>query len=79
MWKNGKLKIRAFSLVEIMISMAIFSFIFSIVTGIALVLVHAQVRVQSQVFLAQTAQTTLENISRNLRYGYAYLGEAREQ
>jgi prepilin-type N-terminal cleavage/methylation domain-containing protein len=79
MWKNGKVKIQAFSLVEIMISMAIFSFIFSIVTGIALVLVRAQVKVQAQVFLTQTAQTTLENLSRNLRYGYAYLGGYREE
>jgi prepilin-type N-terminal cleavage/methylation domain-containing protein len=78
MWKNGRIKIQAFSLVEIMISMAIFSFIFSIVTGIALILVRAQVRVQAQVFLTQTAQTTLENLSRNLRYGYAYLGGDRE-
>jgi prepilin-type N-terminal cleavage/methylation domain-containing protein len=78
MWKSGRIKIQAFSLVEIMISMAIFSFIFSIVTGIALILVRAQVRVQAQVFLTQTAQTTLENLSRNLRYGYAYLGGDRE-
>lgn len=79
MLKNGKNKIKAFSLVEIIISLAIFSFIFSIVIGIALMLVRAQSKVQSQVFVTQTAQTLVNDMSQSLRYGYAYFGGDRIQ
>lgn len=79
MLKSGKRKIRALSLIEIIVSLAVFSFIFSIVIGISLMLVRAQTKVQAQIFLTQTAQTTLEDMSRNLRFGYAYSGGQREQ
>jgi type II secretory pathway pseudopilin PulG len=65
---------KAFSLVEIIISLALFSFIITMVVGISLTLVKAQTRVQADVFLTQSAQTTLENITRNLRFGYNYSG-----
>lgn len=32
----------------------------------------AQKRIQAQLFLSQTAQTTIESMSRQLRYGYTY-------
>jgi type II secretory pathway pseudopilin PulG len=73
MLKNGK-KLKALSLIEIVVSLAVFSFIFSIVIGISLMLVRAQTKVQAQIFLTQTAQTTIEDMSRNLRFGYAYSG-----
>jgi prepilin-type N-terminal cleavage/methylation domain-containing protein len=75
MIKNKKNKnISGFSLIEIIVSLAIFSFIFSIVIGISISLVRAQTKVQAQVFLIQTVQTTLESMSRSLRYGYFYEG-----
>jgi type II secretory pathway pseudopilin PulG len=67
-------KLKTFSLVEIMVSLALFAFILTIVVGTAITLVNAQKRVQADIFLVQSAQTTLENISRNLRFGYNYSG-----
>jgi type II secretory pathway pseudopilin PulG len=79
MLKNGNKKLQAITLIEIIVSLAIFSFIFSIVIGISLMLVRAQTKVQAQIFLTQTAQIAVEDISRNLRFGYAYSGGDREQ
>lgn len=77
MSKNGRIKLNALTLIEIIVSLAVFSFIFSIVIGISLMLVRAQTKIQAQIFLTQTAQTTIEDISRNLRFGYAYSGGDR--
>ncbi len=73
-----KNKFKAFSLIEVVVSLAIFSFIISIVIGTSISLVRAQTRVQAQMFLSQSAQTTIENMSRNLRYGYSYSGSSEE-
>lgn len=67
-------KLKTFSLIEIMVSLALFSFILTIVVGTAIMLVNAQKRVQADIFLTQSAQTTLENITRNVRFGYNYSG-----
>jgi prepilin-type N-terminal cleavage/methylation domain-containing protein len=67
-------KIKAFSLIEIIVSLAIFSFIFSIVIGVSLSIVKAQSKVQSQIFLTHTAQIVLDSMSRDLAYGYVYQG-----
>lgn len=64
----------AVSLVEIIVSMAIFAFIITIIIATSISLARAQQRVQAEMFLTQTAQVTIENISRNLRFGYAYSG-----
>ncbi len=64
----------AFSLIEIVVSLAIFSVIITLVLTVASSLVRAQTKIQAQLFLIQTAQTTLESISRQIRYGYNYTG-----
>lgn len=70
---TGKKK-QGFSLVEILVSLSIFTFIITAVTSITFTMVATQKRIQAQLFLDQTAQTTLETISRQLRYGYNYSG-----
>lgn len=73
--KNKKVKtIRAFSLIEIVVSLAIFSFIITAVITVSISLARAQTKIQAQLFLAQTAQSTLETMSRQIRYGYSYNG-----
>jgi type II secretory pathway pseudopilin PulG len=67
-------KKKSFSLIEIMVSLALFSFILTIVVSTAITLVSAQKRVQADIFLTQSAQSTLENITRNIRFGYNYSG-----
>jgi type II secretory pathway pseudopilin PulG len=67
-------KLKTFSLIEILVSLALFAFILTIVVGTAIMLVNAQKRVQADIFLTQSAQVTLENLSRNLRFGYNYSG-----
>ncbi len=76
MYQTGKNKSRksAFSLIEIIVSLAIFSFIITTVITITISMIGAQKRIQAQLFLTQTAQITLENMSRQLRYGYNYSG-----
>jgi hypothetical protein len=37
-------------------------------------MVNAQKKVQAELFLTQTAQTTLESMGRQIRYGYNYTG-----
>jgi type II secretory pathway pseudopilin PulG len=64
----------AFSLVEIIVSLALFSFVITAVVTLSIQMAATQRQIQAQLFLVQTAQTTLENISRNLRYGYVYSG-----
>jgi type II secretory pathway pseudopilin PulG len=64
----------AFSLIEIIVSLAIFSFVISAVVVLTIKMASAQRQIQAQLFLVQTAQTTLENMSRNLRYAYTYSG-----
>lgn len=70
-------KLKGFSLIEIIVSLAIFAFIITAVITVAVSLVRAQTKVQSQLFLSQTAQTTLESMSRQLRYGYNYSGSTQ--
>jgi prepilin-type N-terminal cleavage/methylation domain-containing protein len=65
---------KAFSLVELIVSLSIFAFIFSIVIGITLALTRSQSKVQAQLFLTQSAQNTIELMSRQLRFGYSYSG-----
>jgi prepilin-type N-terminal cleavage/methylation domain-containing protein len=72
--KTNKIEKKAFSLIEIVISLAIFSFLITSVLTITLSMINAQKRVQGQLFLAQTAQTVVETMSRQLRYGYNYTG-----
>jgi type II secretory pathway pseudopilin PulG len=67
-------KIQAFSLVEIIVSLALFSFVITAVVTLSIQMASTQRQIQAQLFLVQTAQTTLENMSRNLRYAYAYSG-----
>jgi len=67
-------KIKAFSLIEIIVSLALFSFVITAVVTLSIQMATTQRQIQAQLFLVQTAQTTLENISRNLRYAYAYSG-----
>lgn len=64
----------AFSLVEIIVSLALFSFVITAVVTLSIQMASAQRQIQTQLFLVQTAQTTLENMSRSLRYAYAYSG-----
>ncbi len=66
--------VSAFSLVEIIVSLALFSFVITAVVTLSIQMASTQRQVQAQLFLVQTAQTTLENMSRNLRYGYNYSG-----
>jgi type II secretory pathway pseudopilin PulG len=74
-----KTRRKALSLVEIVVSLAIFSFIITIIIGVSITLARLQQRVQAEIFLTQSAQTTLDNISRSLRYGYAYSGGNQTQ
>lgn len=64
----------AFSLIEIIVSLALFSFVITAVVTLSIQMASTQRQIQAQLFLVQTAQTTLENMSRSLRYGYAYSG-----
>ena len=64
----------AFSLVEILVSLAIFSILIASVVTITIAMVTSQKNVQAKLFLAQTANTTLESMSRQIRYGYNYTG-----
>lgn len=70
-------KIDAFSLIEIIVSLAIFSFLITSILSITISMVNAQKKIQAQLFLAQTAQTTLEEMGRQLRYGYNYAGNSQ--
>jgi prepilin-type N-terminal cleavage/methylation domain-containing protein len=70
--KNSKKE--AFSLVEILVSLAIFSVIITSVISLTMSMVSAQKNIQAKMFLAQTAQTTIESMSRQIRYGYSYSG-----
>jgi len=69
-------KLPAFSLVEIIVSLALFSFVITAVVTLSIQMATTQRQIQAQLFLVQTAQTTLENMSRNLRYAYAYSGSS---
>lgn len=71
-------KIVGFSLVEILVSLAIFSFIITGVLTVSFKMLNAQKQIQAELFLAQTAQTTLELMSRQLRYGYNYTGSTQD-
>lgn len=70
-------KTKAFSLIEILVSLAIFSVIISTVLGITVAMITAQKKIQAKLFLTQTAQTTLESMSRQIRYGYSYTGSSQ--
>jgi len=72
--KRGVSAISAFSLIEIIVSLALFSVVMTAVVSLSIQMMATQKRIQAQLFLTQTAQTTLENISRSLRYGYNYSG-----
>ena len=78
---NGKLiimkKLSGFSLVEIIVSLAIFSFIMTSVIGITISLTKAEQKIQAQLFLAQAASMAIDNMSRELRYGYNYTGSTQ--
>lgn len=74
---GNKIKFKAFSLIEIVVSLGIFSFIITAVITVAISLVRAETKIQAQLFLAQTAQTTLESMSRQIRYGYSYTGASQ--
>ncbi len=74
--KNFKKK-SAFSLIEIIVSLAIFSIIITLVIGISIKLISSQGKLQAKVFLVQTTQTTLELMSRQLRFGYNYAGSTK--
>ena len=74
---STKRRVSAFSLIEIIVSLALFSFVITAVVTLSIQMVSVQKQIQSQLFLTQTAQTTLENISRNLRYGYTYSGSTQ--
>ncbi len=67
-------KKKTFSLIEILVSLALFAFILTIVVATAIMLVNAEKRVQADIFLTQSAQSTLENMTRNIRFGYNYSG-----
>lgn len=67
----------AFSLIEIIVSLALFSFVITAVVTLSIQMASTQRQIQAQIFLTQTAQTTIENISRSLRYGYAYSGSTQ--
>lgn len=69
-------KRRAFSLIEIIVSLAIFSILITTVITISITMMNVQKKIQAELFLAQTAQTTLESMSRQIRYGYYYTGMA---
>jgi type II secretory pathway pseudopilin PulG len=74
--KKEKLtKKNAFSLVEIIVSLAIFSFIITSVVAISLQMTQTQKKIQAKLFLAQTSQTLIESMSRQIRYGYFYSGD----
>lgn len=78
MYQTGKNKTKsAFSLIEILVSLAIFSVIISTVLGITVAMISAQKKIQAKLFLTQTAQTTLESMSRQIRYGYSYSGSTQ--
>jgi type II secretory pathway pseudopilin PulG len=79
MYQIGKIKNKqqAFSLVEILISLAIFSAIITTVMVITLSMINAQKKVQAKLYLTQSAQTTLESMSRQIRYGYTYTGNTQ--
>ncbi len=67
-------KFKAFSLIEIIVSLAIFSVIITVVIGISVKMIDAQNKLQAKVFLVQTAQITLELMSGQMRFGYNYTG-----
>ncbi len=78
MFQTGKkINLGAFSLVEIIVALAIFSFLVTAVITITFKMVSTQKKIQAQLFLAQTAQTTIEAISRQVRYGYNYAGNTQ--
>lgn len=79
MYQTGKQdnkikKLQAFSLIEIIVSLALFSIIITWVIAISISMTNAQKNIQAQLFLVQTGQTVLENMSRQIRYGYNYSG-----
>ncbi len=67
----------AFSLIEVIVSLALFSFVITAVVTLSIQMATTQRQIQAQLFLVQTAQTTLENMSRNLRFGYNYSGSEK--
>jgi prepilin-type N-terminal cleavage/methylation domain-containing protein len=73
----GKTKMKnGFTLIEILVSLAIFSAIITTVLGITMSMVNAERKIQAELFLASSAQTTLESMSRQIRYGYNYSGNS---
>ncbi len=70
-------KKKGFSLVEILISLSIFSVLIVSVVTITMSMINNQKKVQAKLFLSQTANTTLENMSRQIRYGYSYTGNTQ--
>lgn len=74
---NKKNKKQAFSLIEILVSLTIFSLIITAVITITISMITAQKKVQAKIFLTQTAQTTLESMSRQVRFGYSYTGNTQ--
>lgn len=75
--KRKKLNLKGFSLVEILISLSIFSILIVSVVTITMSMINSQKKVQAKLFLSQTANTTLENMSRQIRYGYNYTGNTQ--
>lgn len=77
MQKKQIKKVKAFSLIEIIISLAIFSIIITGVLTISISLISAQKKIQAELFLTQSVQTSLESMSRQIRFGYAYAGNTQ--
>ncbi len=69
--------VSGFSLVEILISLAIFSILIATVITTTMSMINSQKKVQAKLFLSQTAGTTLESMSRQIRYGYSYTGNTQ--
>ncbi|MBL7045637.1 MAG: prepilin-type N-terminal cleavage/methylation domain-containing protein [Parcubacteria group bacterium] len=69
---NRKNKKRGFTLIEMVVSMAVFSVVMLIIVGSLLALVDANKKAQAVKSVMNNLNFALENMSRNIRVGYTY-------
>jgi prepilin-type N-terminal cleavage/methylation domain-containing protein len=70
--KNKKKCIRGFTLVELLVTATIFSFIVITATGALFQAQHLNTRVQNQQIVLDGVNLSMENMVRDIRYGFYY-------
>lgn len=71
-YKNRKVPVRGFTLVELMVSLAVFSIVMTVSVGTLLVLVDLNAKAQALYSASTNLSFALDSMSREMRTGYRY-------